>query len=75
MKKCPYCEESLIEGKIYGDRYQMKWMPNHQKLVLGTWVQGDYIPVGTSGFNLIRPHAKADYCKRCEKIIIDLKIN
>lgn len=70
-KRCPYCQGPLQEGVIYGDRYQMKWMPVEEKLVLGTWVKGDYIPVGT-GRLFGRTQVHADYCEKCEKMIIDL---
>lgn len=72
MAKCPYCEQEMISGKIYGDRYQLKWMPNTNHLILGTWVKSDYIPVGESGYLVSRPRVEADYCKKCHKMIIDL---
>lgn len=70
-KKCPYCNSELTEGKLYGDRYKMKWMPLKDKLVMGIWAKKDYISVGVSYF-IGRPQAPADYCKHCHKIFIDL---
>lgn len=38
--KCPYCQEEMIQGYIYGDRYPLKWLPATQKLILGIWAKG-----------------------------------
>lgn len=69
--KCSYCQSILIKGKIYGDRYQMKFMPLEDKLNLGIWVKSNHIPLGKSSF-VGRPSVDATYCDACKKIIIDL---
>ena len=38
--KCPYCNEEMIKGFIYGDRYKLKWLPEEKKLFLGIWAKG-----------------------------------
>lgn len=71
--KCPYCNKEMISGKIYGERYQIKWMPDDKKLFLGIWAN-NYIPVG-KGFNLLhRTRAEAYVCIDCKKLIHDLDI-
>jgi len=37
--KCPYCNEEMIIGNIYGDRYILKWLPEDEKLFLGIWAK------------------------------------
>lgn len=69
--KCPYCGKDMMKGKIYGDRYQMKWMPDSQKLLGGIFVHGDYIPLGGSKLTG-RTSVEAMYCGYCHKLIIDL---
>ncbi|WP_025725222.1 PF20097 family protein [Acholeplasma granularum] len=71
--KCPYCGNNLIEGKIYGERYRLKWMPKEDKLALGIWVKPDHIPLGYGGFYGVRPRVNSSYCQNCQKMIIDLK--
>ena len=46
--KCPYCQEEMINGLIYGDRYSLKWMPEDKELILGIWAH-DSIEVGSGG--------------------------
>jgi len=73
--KCPYCGKEMLSGKIWGDRYQMKWMPDDQKLLLGIWAN-NYIPIGDgrSFLRLIRASAKAHVCIDCRKLIHDLEL-
>lgn len=69
--KCPYCQNEMIPGSIYGDRYSLKWMPKGQKLIMGIWAH-DPIILSEPGV-LGRPRVNADYCDKCEKMIIDVK--
>ena len=38
--KCPYCNEEMIKGFLYGDRYALKWLPENKKLLFGIWAKG-----------------------------------
>jgi DNA-directed RNA polymerase subunit RPC12/RpoP len=73
--KCPYCGKEMVSGKIYGDRYQMKWMPDDKKLFLGIWVRENFIPIGTGFLGFKRPRAKAYVCLDCKKLIHDIQLD
>lgn len=70
--KCPYCNEEMIKGHIYGDRYTLKWLPEEKKLFLGIWAKGGIV-LGEGGIDGIggRPTVEACMCKTCNKLIID----
>lgn len=70
--KCPYCNNEMKEGKIFGEGYLMRWMPNSEKLLFGTFVSSNHIKIGKRGLSK-RPHVDAQYCSFCKKMIIDLK--
>lgn len=68
---CPYCNGEMVAGKILGDRYDLKWVDNNQKLVMGIWAPPDSIIIST------RCHAERHavdgfMCKACNKLIIDV---
>ncbi len=65
--KCPYCQEEMSSGRILGDRYQLKWQPDDQKMLLGIWAIGS-VSIGDSG-GFGRPELKAHVCKRCNILI------
>ena len=68
---CPFCNSEMIKGKLLGDRYQLKWMPDNEDLVLGIWAKKAIVlPNQTSGFG--RPYVKAYICKNCRKLITDI---
>ena len=46
-------------------------MPKGQKLIMGIWAH-DPIILSEPGV-LGRPRVNADYCEKCEKMIIDVK--
>jgi hypothetical protein len=60
----------MVEGTIYGDRYQQKWLPKTQKLVLGIWVKGG-LRLGQGGL-MGRSQVEASLCESCQKLVIDL---
>lgn len=68
--KCPYCGREMVEGTIYGDRYQMKWLPKTQKLVMGIWAKGG-LGLGQGGL-MGRSSVEASLCSSCQKLIIDI---
>lgn len=70
--QCPYCGGKLIKGNIFGERYSLKWVPKEDKLIMGIWVKSNYIPIGSGGIFGKRPRVATDYCKKCNKMIIDL---
>lgn len=67
--KCPYCQEEMIQGYIYGDRYPLKWLPTTQKLILGIWAKGG-VKLGHDG-SWSRFRVNASSCSKCQKMIID----
>ena len=68
--KCPWCNNEMTAGKLYGDRYSLKWLNEGQGLVFGIWAAGDVIGTG-GGFSGFRPSAKGHRCVACKKIVID----
>lgn len=68
--KCPYCEEEMKLGVIYGDRYPLKWIPAEKdKGVLFQWF--------SKGIKLtdifVNDKVESFCCDSCKKIIIDVK--
>lgn len=70
--KCPYCENEMTNGKIYGDRYLMKWVPDTERLVAGVFVPLEHIKIGRYNGLFKRISVDAAYCSKCNKMIIDL---
>lgn len=68
--ECPYCKQEMVRGYIYGDRYQLKWLPEDKKLLLGIWAEGG-IALGEKGM-LSRPKVEAFVCKSCNKAVMDI---
>ena len=68
---CPYCSQQMHEGKILGDRYQLKWMPNDKKMFMGIWATSS-IKLGKTGL-LSRPSVDASFCGNCKKMVIDVQ--
>ncbi len=69
IMKCPYCENKLTPGYIYGDRYALKWLPDNKKLTLGFAIGSETLP---SSNHSLRPSVKTYKCNDCKKMIIDL---
>ena len=66
---CPYCGNEMIEGFVQS-REQLYFNRGKKARFIAS---GDLGSISLSRFNLIKaPAAKANYCKRCRKIIIDL---
>ena len=68
--KCPYCSADMVDGTIYGDRYQLKWLPKTQKLLMGVWANGG-LKLGRGGMSG-RPRVEASLCSTCQKMVIDV---
>ena len=64
--KCPYCEEKLKEGVIYGDRYKLKWISedDDRGILLQTITKG--IKLSDLG------KVKALYCEKDKVVIINV---
>lgn len=69
---CPYCSTEMIDGNIYGDRYQLKWLPKTQKLKWGIWATNS-LKLGTTSLGGNRPRIASSLCQSCQKMVIDLK--
>jgi len=68
---CPFCRQPLQAGRIYGDRYRLKWLGNDVPLTLGIWAAGGH-EIGHGGFmQFNRPHVYGWRCANCCKIIVD----
>lgn len=64
----------MVSGKLYGDRYALKWLPSEKRLFLGIWAKGgEEIDdrMGAGKF-ISRPYVKGHKCKHCKKIILDI---
>jgi hypothetical protein len=72
--KCPLCSAEMISGKLYGDKYALKWLPSGQKLFLGIWaIGGETIDSRTGGEKyLARTYSNGHKCEHCRKIILDI---
>lgn len=59
----------MTRGRLYGDRYPLKWLNEAQKLVLGAFAfNGDSI--GQAPL-LSRPYATGHRCTSCKKLVIE----
>lgn len=61
-------------GKLYGDRYALKWLSEDQKLLLGIWATGgEKIDSRTKKQKwTIRPYISGFKCTNCQKLILDI---
>ena len=65
---CPYCNKIMKAGKISGDRYPLKWIPEDKYSVLFSPFQK-----GLKLTNYWEDNSVvAFYCEECQKIIIDV---
>ena len=70
---CPICNAEMIAGKLYGDRYELKWLPAGRQLCFGVWARGsEKIDSRTKSEHLkSRPYALGHKCDLCSKILLD----
>ncbi|MCI9138432.1 hypothetical protein D7X25_31600 [bacterium 1XD42-8] len=69
--KCPYCNQEMENGTIYGNRYKIKFIPRNKKLFAGIWAI-DAIPLGERSFIGRANIPNVKRCKWCEKYLIDV---
>jgi len=68
---CPFCHQPLQPGRIFGDRYKLKWLPCDVPLTIGIWAAGG-LEIGHGGFmQFNRPHVCGWRCASCCRIIVD----
>ena len=66
--KCPYCNNEMLLGVIYGVRDSIKWIPKDKDkgAILSSFVKGikllDWCDSKIEGY----------YCKECNKITINV---
>jgi len=66
---CPYCGNEMIEGFVQSREHLYFNRGKNARF----FASGDLNSLSLSRFNLIKaPAARANLCKRCKKIIIDL---
>lgn len=66
---CPYCSKTMKTGKIAGDRYPLKWIPEDKYHVLFSAFQK-----GIKLTNYWKDNSvHAYYFEDCQKIIIDMQ--
>jgi hypothetical protein len=59
----------MERGKIYGDRYSMKWLSDRKGLSMGIWAVGG-IELGETRF-IGRPRIQSHRCNACKLTIIE----
>lgn len=69
--ECPYCKKEMEEGKIYKDRYNLKWVGDTEDKDFGPFTFGPKNAVKlTNGEEM---YMIAFVCKECRKLIADIK--
>lgn len=68
---CESCGNEMVKGKLYGDRYALKWQPEEKKLIGGIWAGAGGIKL-KSNTTFGRPRNEAFVCEECMKMVIDL---
>ncbi|EEG75608.1 PF20097 family protein [[Clostridium] hylemonae] len=64
--KCPYCNKNMKPGKIWQDRYALKWVPSERRFPFGGGIRLTSIIED-------RPFIEAYYCDNCKILISKLK--
>jgi DNA-directed RNA polymerase subunit RPC12/RpoP len=78
---CPHCHAPIIEGKLIGGGYPLKWIPDTEKLFLGIWarnfiyIEESYISVWCGRYSYPRCYVGSYFCNTCKSIIIDLTVD
>ena len=72
---CPYCGGPMEKGSIENGRGQMLWTPAGSKIPLAyPFRQGKCVWIGDNGGGpLLGSACTAFFCRKCKKIVIDLK--
>lgn len=66
--KCPYCNEDMKLGVIYGNRHALKWIPNEKDKGIFLWPFVEGIKLSDYDPNSIESYS----CDNCKKLIIGL---
>lgn len=69
--RCPFCGAEMEEGRLIGNKFKMKFMPDDKGLVLGIWAM-DGIPLGKKSFPGRAVIPDTWRCEKCGKYIIDI---
>lgn len=66
--KCPYCNNEMVLGVIYGARDSIKWIPKDKDkgTILSHFVKGIKL------LDWCNSKAEGYYCDKCSKITIDV---
>ena len=74
--KCPICKDEVEKGRLYGDRYMQKWLPEKKKLFMGIWaLSAEKVDSRNRKQKfLARPFINGYKCANCKKIILDIQI-
>jgi hypothetical protein len=59
----------MTRGRLYGDRYSLKWLNHDQHLTFGFAMGG--VTIGSPTTLMSRPHASGYRCVSCKKIVVD----
>lgn len=72
---CPYCCDLMEKGYIENGRGRLLWTPDGSKVPFCyPFIQGKSVLLGDNGGGpLLGSACTAFFCRKCEKIIIDLK--
>jgi hypothetical protein len=71
--KCPICSCEIEKGKLFGDRYALKWISDNKKLFFGIWAFGGEVVSSRKKSFLSRPFVNGYKCSNCKKIILDME--
>lgn len=69
--ECPYCKKEMEEGKVYKDRYNLKWISSNddKDFVFATCLAQNAIKLTHSS----ELYMTAFVCKDCKKLIADIE--
>lgn len=75
--KCPFCNNEMENGNLFGDKYKLKWVSATKKLFMGIWAKDSIsIDSRTSSQRFYkRTFVVGNICKNCNKIILDIPKN
>lgn len=67
---CGTCQKKMVVGNLLGDRYALKWMPEDEKMLLGTFANNSIVFKKSSFIG--RPKVEAFVCTNCNSMHIDM---
>ena len=63
---CPVCKEKMEAGRVYSDRYALRWIPEKEDCGFPVPFKG----IKLNG-TLDKAYLDAYICQKCKKVIID----